>query len=186
MRAVIEKESSAKSPILMCSAPGFDPSYKVDALAKEMGIRTISVAIGSQEGFDQADKAIATASKSGYWVLLKNVHLAPSWLSELEKSIYRLTPHQNFRLFLTMEFNPKVPSTLIRQSYKLVFEPPSGIKASLQRSYTSLLTPARTDKTPRERSRLHFLLAWLHAILLERLRYTPIGYTKVYEFNEAD
>lgn len=30
------------------------------------------------------------------------------------------------------------------------------------------------------------MLAWLHAILLERLRYTPIGYTKVYEFNEAD
>jgi len=30
------------------------------------------------------------------------------------------------------------------------------------------------------------LLAWLHAVLLERLRYTPIGYTKTYEFNEAD
>lgn len=33
---------------------------------------------------------------------------------------------------------------------------------------------------------MHFLLAWLHAVLLERMRYTPIGYTKVYEFNEAD
>lgn len=52
MRAVFEKESNCKSPILMCSAPGFDPSYKVDVLAKEMGVRTISVAIGSQEGFD--------------------------------------------------------------------------------------------------------------------------------------
>lgn len=30
------------------------------------------------------------------------------------------------------------------------------------------------------------MLAWLHAVLLERLRYTPIGYTKTYEFNEAD
>ncbi|EAR94592.2 dynein heavy chain, cytoplasmic protein (macronuclear) [Tetrahymena thermophila SB210] len=186
MKQVVEKDSNCKSPILMCSAPGFDPSYKVDALAKEMGVRHISVAIGSQEGFDLADKAIQQAAKSGIWVLLKNVHLAPSWLSEVEKSIHRLTPHNNFRLFLTMEFNPKVPSTLIRQSYKLVFEPPSGIKASLQRSFASLLTPARTDRLPRERSRLHFLLAWLHAILLERLRYTPIGYTKVYEFNEAD
>lgn len=54
----MEKDTSSKSPILLCSAPGFDPSYKVDALAKEMGIRHISVAIGSQEGFDQADKAI--------------------------------------------------------------------------------------------------------------------------------
>ena len=104
------------------------------------------------------------------WILLKNVHLAPGWLMELEKSIHRLSPHANFRLFLTMEFNPKVPSTLIRSSYKLVFEPPDGIKASLTRTYKTLLTPARTDKIPRERSRMHFLLAWLHAILLERLR----------------
>lgn len=37
-----------------------------------------------------------------------------------------------------------------------------------------------------ERSRLHFLLGWLHAVIIERLRYTPIGWTKVYEFNEAD
>lgn len=114
------------------------------------------------------------------------MHLAPSWLVEVEKNIHKLTPNEKFRLFLAMEFNPKVPSTLIRQSYKLVFEPPDGIKASLQRSFKTLLTPQRTDKQPRERSRMHFLLAWLHAVLLERLRYTPIGYTKTYEFNEAD
>ena len=33
---------------------------------------------------------------------------------------------------------------------------------------------------------MHFLLAWLHAVILERLRFTPIGWTKAYEFNEAD
>jgi len=30
MKHVVEKESSAHSPILMCSAPGFDPSFKVE------------------------------------------------------------------------------------------------------------------------------------------------------------
>ena len=54
------------------------------------------------------------------------------------------------------------------------------------RTYQSVLTPQRTDKGPVERSRLHFLLAWLHAVILERLRYTPTGWTKTYEFNEAD
>ena len=49
-----------------------------------------------------------------------------------------------------------------------------------------MFTPQRTDRAPVERSRLHFLLAWLHAVIQERLRYTPIGWTKVYEFNEAD
>lgn len=42
------------------------------------------------------------------WVLLKNVHLAPQWLVALEKKLHSITPHANFRLFLTMEINPKV------------------------------------------------------------------------------
>lgn len=64
--------------------------------------------VGSAEGFTQADKAINSASKSGRWVMLKNVHLAPQWLVQLEKKLHNLTPHTNFRLFLTMEINPKV------------------------------------------------------------------------------
>lgn len=67
-----------------------------------------------------------------------------------------------------------------------MFEPPDGIKASLVRTYRNVLSQQRTDKAPAERARLHFLLAWLHAVILERLRFTPIGWTKAYEFNEAD
>jgi hypothetical protein len=63
---------------------------------------------GSAEGFSQADKTINSASKSGRWVVLKNVHLAPQWLVQLEKKLHSLTPHVNFRLFLTMEINPRV------------------------------------------------------------------------------
>lgn len=39
---------------------------------------------------------------------------------------------------------------------------------------------------PHERARLYFLLAWFHAIIQERLRYAPLGWTKKYEFNESD
>lgn len=41
-------------------------------------------------------------------------------------------------------------------------------------------------KAPSERSRLYFLLAWFHAIVQERLRYAPLGWSKKYEFNESD
>lgn len=41
-------------------------------------------------------------------------------------------------------------------------------------------------QSPAERGRLYFLLAWFHAIVLERLRYNPQGWTKKYEFSEAD
>ena len=137
---IVEKESHAKSPLLLVSAPGFDASYKVDMLAKQANKKYTSVAIGSPEAFDLVDKAIKAAAKTGSWLLLKNVHLAPSWLGELEKEIYKLQLNPNFRLFLTMEINPKVPTTLLRASHVFVFEPPSGIKAALLRSYTQTIT----------------------------------------------
>ena len=66
---------------------------------------------GSAEGFSQAEKAINSANKSGRWVMLKNVHLAAQWLIQLEKKLHSMTPHDGFRLFLTMEINPKVWSS---------------------------------------------------------------------------
>lgn len=45
---------------------------------------------------------------SGRWVMLENVHLAPAWLMQLEKKLHSMQPHASFRLFLTMEINPKV------------------------------------------------------------------------------
>lgn len=39
---------------------------------------------------------------------------------------------------------------------------------------------------PAERARLYFLLAWFHAVVQERLHYSPLGWAKKYEFNESD
>jgi len=100
--------------------------------------------------------------------------------------LYGMNPHQNFRLFLTMEFHPRIPANLIKLSRVYVFEPPSGVKASLQRSYAQVLTQERSERAPVERCRLHFLLAFLHAVVLERLRFFPFGWSKKYEFSDAD
>ncbi|XP_022236058.1 dynein heavy chain, cytoplasmic-like [Limulus polyphemus] len=119
------------------------------------------------------------------WVMLKNVHLAPQWLVQLEKKLHTLQPHPAFRLFLTLEIHPKIPVNLLRAGRVFVFEPPPGIKANLLRTFSQV--PAqRMMKAPGERARLYFLLAWFHAIVQERLRYSPLGWAKHYEFNESD
>lgn len=168
------------------SAPGYDASVMIEDLAKTKNKRIASVAIGSPEAFEEAESAIKLAGRSGSWVLLKNVHLAPAWLVELEKMVYKLQLNNNFRLFLTMEMNPKVPSTLIRSSHVLMFEPPQGIKAAMLRSYTHAITKEKSDARPVQRAKLHFIAAWFNAVVKERLRYTPIGWSKVYEFNQSD
>ncbi|CAH1114572.1 unnamed protein product [Psylliodes chrysocephalus] len=181
----IEKEIRSNVPALLCSVPGFDASGRVDDLAAELNKQISSIAIGSAEGFNQADRAINMACKTGRWVMLKNVHLAPQWLVQLEKKLHSLQPHANFRLFLTMEINPKLPVNLLRAGRIFVFEPPPGIRANLLRTF-STVPASRMMKAPNERARLYFLLAWFHAIVQERLRYCPLGWAKYYEFSESD
>ncbi|TGZ69850.1 hypothetical protein CRM22_003509 [Opisthorchis felineus] len=183
--SIVEQEIRSNMPILLCAVQGFDPSGRVEDMASEHHKQLTNIAIGSAEGFSQADKAINSAAKSGKWVMLKNVHLAPGWLVQLEKKLHSVQPHPNFRLFLTMEINPKLPVNLLRAGRAFVFEPPPGIKSSLLRTFASV-PAARISKTPAERSRLYFLLAWFNAVVQERLRYVPLGWSKRYEFNESD
>jgi dynein cytoplasmic 1 heavy chain len=189
LQHIVTDEIDSRTPLLLCSLPGFDASGHVDALAfannKRQGQGYFSFAMGSPDGYSKADEAIRRASKAGMWVLLKNVHLSPAWLNRLEKTLHLTVPHDNFRLFMTMELNDRVPVNLLRMSHIIVYEPPIGLKSSLQRSFGSL-SSARVDAGPTERSRMYFLLAWLHAVILERLRYVPVGWSKGFEFGQVD
>ena len=126
---MVTDEVLPATPVSLVSVTGYDASYRVENLVQNSGSRCASVAMGSQEGFTLADQAIAHAARQGSWVLLKNVHLAPSWLGQLEKKLQTLSPHRNFRLFLTMEANPSIPVNILRQSRIIMNEPPPGIKA---------------------------------------------------------
>ncbi len=75
---------------------------------------------------------------------------------------------------------------LVKRSIKFIFELPNGIKQSVRRTYKLTYSSLRSDRLPKERARLHFLLAWIHAIIMERLRYVSTGWSKKYEFSEAD
>eukprot|EP00002_Diphylleia_rotans_P002763 TRINITY_DN1178_c0_g2_i14.p1 TRINITY_DN1178_c0_g2~~TRINITY_DN1178_c0_g2_i14.p1 ORF type:complete len:4518 (+),score=1049.96 TRINITY_DN1178_c0_g2_i14:77-13630(+) len=185
--AAVQDDLSATTPMLLCAKPGYDPTTLVEAAAAQMGRELNTVAIGSPEGYDLAEKAINIASKNGFWALLKNIHLAPQWLSQLEKKLHALKPHPEFRIFLAMEVQGvAVPVTLLRSSRVFVFEQPSGIKAQLGRIFSSSVVATRSSRGPRERMRLHFLAAWLHSVLQQRLRFVPLGWSAAYELNEND
>ncbi|KAM0792972.1 hypothetical protein ACM66B_002727 [Microbotryomycetes sp. NB124-2] len=182
---VVQDEVEAASPICLSSVPGYDASYRVDSLVAQVGAKCASIAMGSHEGYSLADQAIAAAARTGNWVMLKNVHLSAAWLGQLEKRLHSLNPNKAFRLFLTMETNPKIPVNILRQGRVLMNEPPPGIRANILESLRSI-PPARLANGPAEKARLYFLLAWFHAVVQERLRYVPLGWSKVYEFNDSD
>ena len=185
LQEIVERDSRSNMPIMVCSEMGQDISSKVDGLAVAMGKTLLQVAMGSAEGYGDADRNIGIASKSGCWVLLKNIHLCIDWLTSLEKRLHTLKVHENFRLFLTCEINPRLPTALLRASEVVVAEASTGLKANIERLFSTI--PAqRMERQPAERSRLYSLLAWFNAVVQERLRYAPLGWTKQYEFNEND
>lgn len=67
----------------------------------------------------------------------------------------------------------------------LVFEPATGIRASLTRTLNEF-SETRMERAPTIRSKAYFRLSWLHGLVTERLRYTPLGWSKHYEINESD
>ncbi|KAH1323559.1 hypothetical protein KXW28_005787 [Aspergillus fumigatus] len=184
LKDVVE-QVAATTPISLSSSPGFDASYKVDALVERMHATCANIAMGSNEGLESADKAISNAATAGTWVLVKNVHLAPSWLQSLEKRLESLKPHKDFRLFLSMESSPKIPVNLIRASRVLMYEQPAGIRANMRDSLSTLTE--RAGKPPVEKARVYLLLCFLHAVVQERLRYAPsLGWKGFWEFNDSD
>jgi dynein heavy chain 1 len=185
LKSIVSEEVGPETPVALCSVPGFDASYRVDSLVRSSNAKCTSVAMGSQEGFQLADHAIASGARNGSWVLLKNVHLSPSWLSQLEKKMLGLNAQRNFRLFLTCETNPVIPVNLLRASRILMNEPPPGLKANMMDILQSI-SPKRLESCPVETIRIFFLLAFFHATLIERLRYTPLGWSRAFEFNDSD
>ncbi|RKP02777.1 hypothetical protein CXG81DRAFT_10371 [Caulochytrium protostelioides] len=153
-------------PYAFCSIAGHDAASVVEQVAKQSHVRLAAVAMGSPESLTQADASIRAAMRSGTWVLLKNVHLSTAWLSTLEKQLHTMRAGPQFRLILTMEMTPSVPQRLLR--------------------HCRVLALHGTAKPVAEQSRLILLVAWIHAVLQERLRFVPIGWTKRFDFNDAD
>ena len=184
----IVEQVSSDSPLAMCGVAGYDASGIVEACAVSKQMTCAEVALGSPEAIGMADRAIISAARSGSWVLIKNAHLAPVWLAQLPSRLTSQKPHERCRIFLTCELSPSVPPSFIRAARIVMHEPPAGCKAIILDALHALDSrPASNiDKAPPERERVYFLVALLHAIVLERARHAPLGWSHAYEFYDTD
>ena len=80
-------------------------------------------------------RLLTECARTGDWLCLKNLHLVVAWLPTLEKEIYVLKAHEDFRLFLTSEPHAKFPSTLLEGSLKITYEAPPRLKRNVSRTY---------------------------------------------------
>lgn len=175
----------AHTPLLLCSMPGHDASGRVEALAAAERVSCAEVALGAPEATAAADRALATAARTGQWVLVKNAHLALAWLAQLVPRLTALHPHASTRVFVTCELSTRLPPAALRHAHVLIHEPPAGVKSALV-ACLRMLAQRTQPAGPQERTRLYFLVSYLHAVAVERRRYVPLGWTSTYEFHDAD
>lgn len=72
-------------------------------------------------------------------------------------------------------------------STKVTNEPPKGLRAGMQRSYTAIIDQDRLERidSPVWRSLL-FTLCFTHSVVQERRKFGPLGWCVPYEFNDGD
>lgn len=187
IKYIYETETNASEPILIIISPGSDPSEELRELGElVVGKQNYHEIAMGQGQMEIALELLKKCSINGGWLCLKNLHLVVSWLPVLEKELNLLKPNENFRLWMTTEMHPNFPTILLQCSLKITYESPPGIKKNIQRAYENWTPDFISKGGLVYRSQALFVLAWFHAIIQERRNYIPQGWTKFYEFSNAD
>ncbi|CAM9109021.1 unnamed protein product [Choristocarpus tenellus] len=182
-------QSSPSMPMVFILSPGADPQSDIQSLGDELGFtgnKFKFISLGQGQG-PLAELMMEQGYQKGHWVLLQNCHLLASWLKNLEKSLELMkSPHKDFRLWLTTEPTDKFPLGILQRSLKVVTEPPDGLKLNMRSTY-SKIDQSIIDECPHWAFRpCLYVLAFLHAVVLERRKYGKIGWNVKYDFNESD
>lgn len=183
-------ESRPLTPFVCFLSMGSDPTPNIQALAKKHEAPCAAISMGQGQEI-HARKLMQESLESGGWVLLQNCHLGLDYMFELVVLLMDLEKvgqgfHDDFRLWLTTEEHPRFPITLLQLSIKFTNEPPSGMRAGLERTYGNL----SQDFLDYSESPLYLPLlygvSFLHSVVQERRKFGPLGWNIPYEFNSAD
>ncbi|XP_044760955.1 dynein axonemal heavy chain 8-like isoform X2 [Coccinella septempunctata] len=187
---VMYNESRALTPMVCFLSTGSDPTPYIEQLAKklETGIKSISMGQGQEI---HARKMMAAAMTDGFWALLQNCHLSLEYMNEvlvmfldLEKGIGSVNP--DFRLWITTEEHPLFPISLLQLCIKFTNEAPSGVRAGLLRTYTSMNQDMLDYSDAWQYIPLIYAISFLHTVVQERRKFGPLGWNIPYEYNSAD
>ncbi|XP_030752815.1 dynein heavy chain 8, axonemal [Sitophilus oryzae] len=186
----MHEESRPLTPLICFLSMGSDPTPYIEMLAKRLELKSKSISMGQGQEV-HARKMLAQAMQEGFWALLQNCHLSLDYMQEvllqfldLEKGIGSV--HPNFRLWITTEEHEKFPISLLQICIKFTNEAPSGIRAGLMRTYSSMNQDMLDYSDAWQYIPLVYAISFLHTTVQERRKFGPLGWNIPYEFNSAD
>jgi dynein heavy chain len=189
-------DSSACMPLIFVLSPGADPMAEINRLGVklQMNEKQNAVSLGQGQG-KKAAAAVSEGAESGFWVILQNCHLAPSWMPQLEMIVEGFTPDKvdpQFRLWLTAMPSGDFPVSVLQNGLKMTNEPPKGLKSNLLRAYLSFdeewfdTACKKNEQCQHAFRKMLFGLCFFHALIQERCNYGALGWNIPYQFSEPD
>lgn len=179
-------ETKEDEPILFITNGEIDPSKDVaDFSQHKLGnnkFTEMAIGKGQEKGVMEQ---IRQAAQSGNWICVKNVQLVPNWLNELNETLQTFPYREGFRIWLVCDGTRHFPQSLLNKCNKVLYEPPNSIKSKVQRlihQWRSLLEKKRDAKL----LKIYIVLFIFNAVVQERRSFVPQGWTKAYEFSDAD
>ncbi|ORC84913.1 dynein heavy chain [Trypanosoma theileri] len=95
--------------------------------------------------------------------------------------------HPEFRVFLSAEPSDVIPIGVLQRSIKLTSEPPTGIRSNIVRAMTNFSDePWEKSAKPTEYRCIMFSMCFFHSVVVERKKFGPQGWNRVYPFNTGD
>jgi len=189
------EDTDERTPIIFILSKGADPSDTIKDLArlleKDKNIRELSLGSGSE---DKAVQAIQKGASEGSWCILCNCHLFEDWLPNLQIQCDRLKDantkvNKDYRLFLTARPCSRFPIPILQSGTKIAYEPPKGLKKNILGSLIKINEETLDEKITQnllDFKKLMFGSIFLHGVILERKKFGPLGFNKMYDFNDTD
>lgn len=186
--AQISNESRPEKPVLIRSDPGTDLSRDLQEYVSEKQKGTTYLELSVTQGEEASTiHKMRNAMKVGQWVSLKNIHLIPHLVKDLEEELSGTSEsvHSNFRLWIFCESFNGFSDSFILRSINILYELPTGLKLKVQR-LLRMWEPALVSSSDVNFIKMSFILYLLTGLLQERRNFIPQGFTKWYDFGDSD
>lgn len=195
-------EETRYRPLLLCArGESCDPSLLAVQQANALNVSLLSLTMGSNVSENAVSNAISAATRrceSGrkVAVFVKNLHLANwSHVQHLQTELSRVQGRLRCLVIVTVEvssdFSRSAILSLSSMVRLLAFESPPSFRTNFSQALgriadTRAIGQNGPSGTRQVMDKMQVVVCWLHSCLLERARHAPVGFTKQYDFSEAD
>lgn len=181
IKQLLSEKDEKHEPMLIIAPGGTDPCDEIEQYAKSVKSKYREIFIGDDQA-DNLSGVLNDFAKNGGVLCLQNVHLKVQIIEKNDIVLKSTNLHENFRIVYICENDENLTKIASVKYRKLVLEPPKGIKFKI----INLLDANQELFMSNSSSKVFVSLFILHSIIVEYRNYIPQGWSKWYDFCDAD